>query len=111
MWAVRLYKTRNNSKTAIVGGHIRVNGRVQKPSYRVSSGDRVEARQVHRVWVVEVLEPIQRRVGVVEARACYIDHSPPLTEKESFSPVGKREPGSGRPTKKDRRQLNRFRMR
>ena len=111
MWAVRLYKTRSKSKAAVVGGHVRVNGASPKPAHQVKAGDRVEATQTHRVRVVDVVEPIAKRVGAARAAECFVDHSPPPPVKQHVAPAGHREPGSGRPTKKDRRQLNRLRRR
>jgi ribosome-associated heat shock protein Hsp15 len=111
MWAVRLYKTRSASKAGIVGGHVNVNGVRVKPSYRVVPGDRVEATIGQRVRIAEVVEPIEKRVGAARAAECLVDHSPPPPKREHVGPAGEREPGAGRPTKKERRDLNRLRGR
>ena len=111
LWAVRLYKTRSASKAAIVGGHVSVNGVRVKPSQRVSAGDRVEATIGQRLRIVEVVETIEKRVGATRAAECMIDHSPPPPEREFVAPAGNRDPGAGRPTKKERRRLDQLRGR
>lgn len=111
MWAVRLYKTRTAAKNAIAGGHVRVNGHGVKPAHRVSPGDRVEATIAQRVRIVEVVETIEKRVGAARAAECLVDHSPPPPKREHVAPAGERDRGSGRPTKKDRREINRLRGR
>ncbi|MFV2038864.1 MAG: RNA-binding S4 domain-containing protein [Acidimicrobiales bacterium] len=111
LWAVRLYKTRSAAKSAVVGGHVDVNGVRVKPSQRVVPGDRVVATIGPRIRIVEVVEPIQKRVGAPRAAECLVDHSPPPPEREYVAPAGRRDQGSGRPTKKDRRKLNRLRGR
>ncbi len=111
MWAVRLYKTRSASKAAIVGGHVSVNGARVKPSQRVSPGDLVQATIGQRLRVVEVVETIEKRVGAPRAAECLVDHSPPPPKREHVAPAGIREPGAGRPTKKERRRLDRLRGR
>jgi ribosome-associated heat shock protein Hsp15 len=60
--------------------------------------------------VVEVVRVIEKRVGAAIAAACLVDHSPPPPPKEA-APVFDRERGAGRPTKRDRRDLDRLRRR
>lgn len=111
LWAVRLYKTRNAAKSAVAGGHVDVNGTRVKPSQRVKPGDRVVATIGDRLRIVEVVEPISKRVGAPRAAECLVDHSPPPPERQYVAPAGERDRGTGRPTKKDRRDLNRLRGR
>lgn len=111
LWAVRLYKTRSAAKAAVVGGHIRVNGAGVKPSQRIGPGDRVEATIGQRLRIVEVVEAIEKRVGAPRAAECLVDHSPPPPKRELAAPAGQRDRGTGRPTKKDRRRLDRLRGR
>ena len=111
LWAVRLYKTRSAAKTAVVGGHVSVNGAKVKPAHRVAAGDRVEATIGQRLRIVEVVEPIEKRVGAPRAAECMVDHSPPPPKREFVAPAGERDRGSGRPTKRDRRNLDRLRGR
>ncbi len=111
VWAVRLFRTRSQATTACRAGHVRVNDERAKPAQPVRVGDRVEVRGGPRVRVVEVAGLLAKRVGAPEAQAAYVDHSPPPPPRETASPVGRRERGAGRPTKKERRQLDRLRGR
>jgi ribosome-associated heat shock protein Hsp15 len=109
LWAVRLYKTRSAATDACKGGHVRVNGAPVKPAATVRVGDRVEATVHSRHRVLEVARVIDKRVGAPVAAECVVDHSPPPPPKDEVAPVFARERGAGRPTKRDRRQLDRFR--
>jgi ribosome-associated heat shock protein Hsp15 len=111
LWAVRVYKTRSASKAGVVGGHVVVNGAKVKPAHRVKVGDRIEARVGPRLRIVEVVEPIEKRVGAERAWACLIDHSPPPPKAEHTAVADERDRGSGRPTKRDRRAINRLKGR
>ncbi len=108
VWAIRLYKTRGDATDACRGGHVKVNGTSAKPATPVRVGDRVEAR-VHDVdRDVEVVELIEKRVGAAVAATCFVDHTPPPPEDDRVR-VAERERGAGRPTKRERRQIDRFR--
>ncbi len=107
LWAVRIFKTRAMATEACRGGHVRVNGAAAKAATRVRQGDRVAARVHGHDRVLEVVEAITKRVGAAQAAVCMIDHSPPTTLRDE-SPFD-RPRGSGRPTKRDRRQLDRLR--
>jgi ribosome-associated heat shock protein Hsp15 len=107
LWAVRLYKTRTDANRACTGGHVEVDGRTVKPSQTVRVGDRIEARVGDRGRVVEVARIIEKRVGAAVAAECFVDHSPPPPERTHELPVAVRDPGTGRPTKRERRQLDR----
>jgi ribosome-associated heat shock protein Hsp15 len=109
LWAVRLLKTRAESTNACRAGHVRVNGKAAKPATPVRAGDRVQAVVHGRERVLEVVRVVDKRVGATLARECLIDHSPPLPPREETAAASFREPGTGRPTKRDRRQLDRFR--
>jgi ribosome-associated heat shock protein Hsp15 len=111
LWSVRLYKTRSSATAACGGGHVRVNGAVAKPSTQVRVGDRVEAHHHGRQRILEVVQIIDKRVGAAIAAECLVDHSPPPPPKDEISTVFARDPGSGRPTTRDRRALDRFRTR
>lgn len=111
LWAVRLFKTRALATAACKGGHVRVNGAPAKPASPVRVGDRVEAHVHGRPRVLEVARIIDKRVGAPVAAACVVDHSPPAPPREQTPDVFVRERGAGRPTKRDRRQLDRLRTR
>jgi ribosome-associated heat shock protein Hsp15 len=105
--AVRLVKTRPLATQLCEGGHVLVNGSPAKPSTKVRAGDRVEALIADRERVIEVVRPIESRVGAPAAATCYLDHSPPVvTEAE---PGMMRIRGEGRPGKRLRRELDRLR--
>ena len=111
LWAVRLCKTRSLATDACNGGHVTVNGVSAKPSTKVKVGDTVEAHLDRRDRTVEVVRIIEKRVGAAIAAECLIDNSPPPPSKDDFlASVFVRDAGAGRPTKRDRRELDRFRQ-
>ena len=106
--AVRLVKTRPLATQLCEAGHVRVNGSSAKPSTKVRAGDRVEARIADRDRVVEVVQPIESRVGAPVAVTCYVDHSPaPVVTEVRPGIMAIR--GEGRPSKRLRRELERMR--
>ncbi len=106
--AVRLVKTRPAATQLCEGGHVRVNGTDAKPSTKVRAGDRVDALIHGRERIVEVVRPIENRVGAPVAATCYVDHSPPPVVTE-LTPSIKVMRGEGRPSKRLRRELDRMR--
>ena len=106
--AVRLAKTRPLATRLCDGGHVLVNGSSAKPSTKVRAGDRVEARIADRERIVEVVRPIESRVGAAVAATCYVDHSPPVVPNE-VRPGIMAVRGEGRPSKRLRRELERLR--
>jgi len=108
LWAVRLYKTRTAATAACRGGHVRVNRAAVKAAASVKVGDRIEAF-VERQRILEVVSIIDKRVGPAVAAMCLIDHSPPAPVVKRMPPVFVRERGTGRPTKRERRELDRLR--
>lgn len=110
--AVRVYKNRTVATEACAGGKVRINGAPVKPASQVRAGDRVEARVGKRERVFEVVKIIDKRVGAPIAAECYIDHSPPPEPSERLQlDQAVREAGAGRPTKRDRRRIDKFRGR
>jgi ribosome-associated heat shock protein Hsp15 len=109
LWSVRLVKTRPDAAEACRGGHVRVNGRPAKPATTVSPGDEVRARVGPTTRVVEVVRVIQKRVGAADAATCFLDRTPKpvLTDTVQFAV---RDRGAGRPTKRDRRVLDKLRQ-
>jgi ribosome-associated heat shock protein Hsp15 len=109
LWAVRVTKTRSLATDACRGGHVRVNGTPAKPATPVRAGDRVEARVHGRQRVLEVVRPIDKRVGAALAAECAVDHSPPPPATGGDPLAFARDRGTGRPTKRDRRRFDRLR--
>jgi ribosome-associated heat shock protein Hsp15 len=112
LWGVRMFKTRTLATDACRGGHVKVNGSPAKPATPVRAGDRVEAFVHDRHRDLEVVRAIDKRVGAAVAAECLVDHSPPPPPREeALAPLFSRERGAGRPTKRDRRDLDRLRRR
>jgi ribosome-associated heat shock protein Hsp15 len=105
--AVRLVKTRPIATRLCEGGHVLVNGLSAKPSTKVRAGDRVEALIADRQRIVEVIRPIESRIGPAVAATCYVDHSPPVVAEAGPAMMPVR--GEGRPSKRLRRELERLR--
>ena len=73
--------------------------------------DHFEARIGDRTRIVEVRQIIVKRVGAARAVECYVDFSPPPPERPPHAAFAERDPGAGRPTKRDRRRTDRLRGR
>ena len=111
LWAIRIFKTRTQAADAIEAGKVKQNGLSVKASKAVSIGDKYDIKTPARKWNIEVTGLVHQRVGYEEAIKNYID----LTTEEdkqlnqqltsSFF-TGKRMSKTGRPTKKQRRDLN-----
>lgn len=109
IWSVRLTKTRSLAASACRAGHVRVNGERVKPAQMVRAGDEVRLRHAGRERVVVVSRIVRKRVGAPVAVECYVDNSPPPPPREQTVPIGLRDRGTGRPTKRDRREMERLR--
>lgn len=107
-WSVRLYKTRSAATEAAKAGHIRVNGDRAKPAQPVKIGDEVRAF-TDREHIVLVKQLLTKRVGAAIAAAAVDDRTPALPPKEERAAPVVRERGAGRPTKRDRRAIERLR--
>ena len=104
LWFARVVKSRTLAAKLVAGGHVRVNGlRVDVPAKHVVADDVLTIALERQVLVYKVLAPGARRGPYEEARLLYADLTPAAPPKEA-SPAP-REPGSGRPTKKDRRDM------
>ena len=112
LWAARLYKTRSLAADAIKGGKVKVDGNPVKPSREVKEGDviQVQIDQLHKV--VEVKTVINNRVSAKQVPEIYND----LTPKEEYERIEFmhaykaewRDRGAGRPTKKERRMIEKM---
>lgn len=110
LWAVRVMKTRSAASTACRAGHVRINGVSAKASSNVKVGDEVRVRQQGFDRIFEVQRILLKRVGAPVAVTCYRETTPPRP-KALIPMVPVRDRGAGRPTKKDRRDMERLRGR
>jgi ribosome-associated heat shock protein Hsp15 len=108
IWSVRLARTRSAASGACRAGHVRVNGARVKPAHTIRAGDEVRLRQDGHERVVVVVRVITKRVGAPVAAECYIDNSPPRPPREEAAPVAVRDRGTGRPTKRERRSIEKL---
>jgi len=108
-WAVRLYKTRSVASTACRAGHVRVNGVKVKPAQALRTGDRVEALTDSGVRILVVKKLLKKRVGATVAVECFEDLTPAPPPREEIAVMPRRDRGAGRPTKRDRRAMDRLR--
>ena len=105
---MRLAKSRSAASSACRGGHVRVNGVRIKPAHAIRAGDEVRLRQDGYERVVVVVQVITKRVGAPVAAECYIDNSPPRPPREEAVAVAVRDRGTGRPTKRERRSIDKL---
>lgn len=110
LWSIRVYKTRTEATTACNGGKVRLNGADTKPSKLVKVGDTIVVRKGPVTYTFKVLQLIDKRQGA-KLVPQYAENLTPEEEMAKLhAPVEtfflKRDRGAGRPTKKDRRQMD-----
>ncbi len=110
LWAVRVYKTRSLAAAAIKAGHVTVNGQPAKPAKEVRAGELIVAKIGDLTRTVRILDAPASRVGAKLVAQYAEDLTPPeeytkRREPSFLSPIF-RLPGTGRPTKRDRRRLD-----
>lgn len=112
LWAIRVFKTRSLATAACDGGKVKWNGNAVKPSKPVNIGEQYEIKTEHRKWIIQVVDVINQRKGYAEAIKYYLDLTPEeeKVEKRQVSSfyTGKRPSKIGRPTKKQRRDIDDF---
>ena len=106
LWNVRQVRSRSAATSACKAGHVRINGETAKPAQHVSVGDEVRYRVDGFDRLLTVTQILTKRVGAPIARTAYIDSSPPRPSPLDTPAAVIRERGAGRPTKKERRQLD-----
>jgi ribosome-associated heat shock protein Hsp15 len=110
LWAARFYKTRGLAHDACTGGKVDVNGQAAKPSRAVRIGDRLSITLGEWRRELVVRGGGERRGPAREAQLLYEDHSPPPPPRaRRVPPPVLRPTGLGRPTKRERRQVDRLR--
>jgi ribosome-associated heat shock protein Hsp15 len=113
LWAIRLFKTRSMSAAACESGKVKFDGGQAKPSKNVSIGDEYEVKTEAKRWRIKVTGLLEKRVAAAEAIKNYIDITPEeeiqrLQYQAASFHTGKRQSKIGRPTKKERRELDDF---
>ena len=113
LWAIRLFKTRTLASTACDSGKVKFNGAQVKPSKHVAVNDEYEVKTEAKRWRIKVTALLQKRVKYEEAIKYYIDITPAeeierLQYQAASFHTGKRQSKIGRPTKKERRDLDDF---
>ncbi len=111
LWAVRLYKTRSAAAAACIAGKVRVSGQPIKPSRSVKLGEVIEAMTGEILRTVRAIGLLEKRIGA-KLVSQYLEDLTPASEYSKARPFvptfGLRPKGSGRPTKKDQRRMQRF---
>lgn len=111
LWAIRIYKSRTLASEAIKGGKVKLNGENFKASHLVKIGEHYTCTISSVKKIIEVIDVLDKRQSYEVAKKYYIDHSPPPEKSQTLSSAFftvniKRDKGSGRPTKKDRRDID-----
>lgn len=115
LWAIRMYKSRSLASDAIKNNKVKLGDDVVKPAHIIKLGERYTLSYPHGLKkIIEVSGFIDKRQSFEIALKNYIDHSPPVEKTEQmdsvfFMPNMQRDRGAGRPTKKDRRDMDDFR--
>jgi ribosome-associated heat shock protein Hsp15 len=111
LWAVRQFKTRSAATAACRAGHVRVNGERAKAAQQVRPGDEVRVRIEGFDRMLIVRQTLVKRVSAAVAATALEDRTPPPPPRETVALVAARDRGAGRPTKRERRDLERLRGR
>ena len=113
LWAIRIFKTRSQASDACEKGKVKMQGTAVKAAKNVAVGDEYEIKAENRKWVIRVLSLLDHRVQFSEAVKHYTDLTPAeelqrLAYQAAAFYTGKRQSKIGRPTKKQRRELDDF---
>ena len=113
LWSIRLYKTRAEAAAACEKGKVKYNDTQVKPSKQVHEGEEYETKTEAKRWRIKVAELLYKRVAYSEAIKYYIDITPAeeiqrLQYQTASFHTGKRQSKIGRPTKKERRDIDDF---
>lgn len=110
LWAVRIFKTRSDAADAVRNNKVLVNDAYAKPSREVKSGDRIAVRKQRITYTYKVLEPVSSRQPAKNVPLYCLDTTPPGELEKLHVPHETlfvfRDRGTGRPTKKERRELD-----
>ena len=112
LWAARVFKTRSLTGTACDGGKVDINDEVAKPARRVRIGDLIAVTLPRgRRRILKVAGVDDQRGSAAVAKALFEDLTPPEPPRPLQAPPPRREAGAGRPTKRERRDIERLRGR
>ncbi|WP_341952048.1 RNA-binding S4 domain-containing protein [Salinibacterium sp. TMP30] len=111
LWAVRVFKTRSQATAACRAGHVKIGGASVKAAQAVKIGDQVRVRISGFDRILVVKQTIVKRVSAITAAESFIDETPPPPSKEEIALAPRRDRGAGRPTKRERRELEKLRGR
>jgi ribosome-associated heat shock protein Hsp15 len=109
LWAARLFKTRSLAAAACAGGKVEANDQAAKAARLLRAGDLVRVTLPGGKRILKIVALSERRGPASAARALYEDLTPPAPPRIRVAPPGYRQPGAGRPTKRERRRLDRLR--
>jgi ribosome-associated heat shock protein Hsp15 len=110
LWAARVFKTRSLASTACDGGKVDVNDEAAKPARRVRAGDLIRITLPRgRRRILKVAAVGDRRGSAEAAKVLFEDLTPPEPPRARQAPPPRRAPGTGRPTKRDRREIEHLR--
>jgi ribosome-associated heat shock protein Hsp15 len=111
LWSVRMYKTRTLATEACAAGKIKIDGEAVKASYLLKIGQLINMNRQGEKWTLKSVKLIEKRVSAPLAVVCYEDLTPPEEKNKLQFPATfyeVRDRGIGRPTKKDRREIDKF---
>jgi ribosome-associated heat shock protein Hsp15 len=109
LWAARVYKTRSLATAACRAGHVRLNGERAKAAQNVRPGDEVRARISGFDRILKIAALGVKRGSASVAAELFVELTPPPPPRETVAAVPVRDRGAGRPTKRDRREIERLR--
>jgi ribosome-associated heat shock protein Hsp15 len=109
LWAVRVYKTRSQATAACRAGHVKVGDERAKASQSVRPGDELRVRVAGAERILVVRRTLVKRVGPTIAAEAMTDLTPPPPPRDAVPATVVRDRGAGRPTKRDRREIERLR--
>jgi ribosome-associated heat shock protein Hsp15 len=110
LWFARFYKTRTLAASVVAGGAVRINGTpASKRSTMITVGDVLTFAKDDHIRVIRIEACGTRRGPAPEAQALYTDMAPPQPRDKTFTPENPAYDGKGRPTKRDRRQMDQSR--
>jgi ribosome-associated heat shock protein Hsp15 len=109
LWAARVYKTRSLATAACRAGHVRLNGERAKAAQSVRPGDEVRARISGFDRILKIAALGVKRGSATVAAELFVELTPPPPPRETVAAVPVRDRGAGRPTKRDRREIERLR--